>query len=124
MILYEEVKDMKRFYEKLDDALNTLITRYKNYFDTHKKDRVFALNNFSRDLERISNLLDNFGFTYTPSSMSDVSEGVFEVLVGRYLDDFQRFVDSGDGNLETLNVDIKNLLMLIDKHKNVSEHFI
>lgn len=124
MILYEEVKDMKRFYEKLDDALNTLINRYKNYFDTYKKDRVFALNNFSRDLERISNLLDNFGFTYTPSSMSDVSEGVFEVLVGRYLDDFQRFVDSGDGNLETLNVDIKNLLMLIDKHKNVSEHFI
>ena len=124
MILYEEVKDMKRFYEKLDDALNTLINRYKNYFDTYKKDRVFALNNFSRDLERISNLLDNFGFTYTPSSMSDVSEGVFEVLVSRYLDDFQRFVDSGDGNLETLNVDIKNLLMLTDKHKNVSEHFI
>lgn len=124
MILYEEVKDMKRFYEKLDDALNTLINRYKNYFDAYKKDRVFALNNFSRDLERISNLLDNFGFTYTPSSMSDVSEGVFEVLVSRYLDGFQHFVDSGDGNLETLNVDIKNLLMLTDKHKNVSEHFI
>ena len=56
--------------------------------------------------------------------MFDVSEEVFEVLVGRYLDGFQEFIDNGDGNLETLNVDIKNLLTLVDKHKNVSEHFI
>lgn len=122
--MVEDIKNMKVFYEKIDYALQELVNRYKDYFDTHKKDRVFALNNFSRDLERISNLLNNYGFTYTPNDMSDVSEGVFEVLVGRYLDGFQEFIDNGDGNLETLNVDIKNLLTLIDKHKNVSEHFI
>lgn len=123
-MIVEEVKNMKAFYEKIDSALQTLVNRYKNYFDTHKKDRVFALNNFSRDLERISNLLNNYGFTYSPNDMEDVSEEVFEVLVGRYLEGFQKFIDNGDGNLETLNVDIKNLLTLVDKHKNVSEHFI
>lgn len=123
-MLNEEIKDMKKFYEKLDASLQTLIDRYKTYFDTHKKDRIFALNNFSRDLERISNLLNNFGFTYTPTNMEDVSEDVFEVLIGRYLEQFQKFIDDGDGNIETLNVDIKNLLTLIDRHKNVSEHFI
>jgi len=115
---------MKIFYEKIDDALQVLVNRYKDYFDTHNKDRIFVLNNLSRDLERISNLLDNYGFTYTPTDMEDVSEGVFEVLVGRYLEGFQSFIDDGEGNLETLNVDIKNLLTLVDKHKNVSEHFI
>ena len=45
-------------------------------------------------------------------------------MVGRYLEGFQKFIDDGDGNLETLNVDIKNLQTIIDKHKNVSEHFI
>lgn len=123
-MIVEEVKDMKNFYEKLDASLQVLIDRYKNYFDTKRKDRVFALNNFSRDLERISNLLNNYGFTYSPNDMQDVSDEVFEVLVGRYLDGFQKFIDDGDGNLETLNVDIKNLLTLIDKHKNVSEHFV
>ena len=76
------------------------------------------------DLERISNLLNNYGFTYTPTDISDVSEEVFEVLVGRYLEGFQKFIDDGESNLETLNVDIKNLLTLVDKHKNISEHFI
>ena len=85
---------------------------------------VFALNNLSRDLERISNLLNNYGYTYSPTDMQDVSEEVFEVLVGRYMDGFQKFIDLGDSNLETLNVDIKNLLTIVDRHKNVSEHFI
>lgn len=123
-MITEEVKNMKAFYEKIDMALQELVDRYKNYFDTHKKDRVFALNNLSRDLERISNLLNNYGYTYSPTDMQDVSEEVFEVLVGRYMDGFQKFIDSGDSNLETLNVDIKNLLTIVDKHKNVSEHFI
>lgn len=123
-MITEEVKNMKTFYEKIDMALQELVDRYKNYFDTHKKDRVFALNNLSRDLERISNLLNNYGYTYSPTDMQDVSEEVFEVLVGRYMDGFQKFIDSGDSNLETLNVDIKNLLTIVDKHKNVSEHFI
>jgi len=123
-MITEEVKNMKTFYEKIDMALQELVDRYKNYFDTHKKDRVFALNNLSRDLERISNLLNNYGYTYSPTDMQDVSEEVFEVLVGRYMDGFQKFIDSGDSNLETLNVDIKNLLTIVDRHKNVSEHFI
>lgn len=123
-MIFEETKNMKLFYEKIDASLQVLVDRYKNYFDTHKKDRVFVLNNFSRDLERISNLLNNYGFTYTPTDVSDVSEEVFEVLVGRYLEGFQKFIDDGESNLETLNVDIKNLLTLVDKHKNISEHFI
>lgn len=123
-MITEEVKNMKAFYEKIDMALQELVDRYKNYFDIHKKDRVFALNNLSRDLERISNLLNNYGYTYSPTDMQDVSEEVFEVLVGRYMDGFQDFIDSGDSNLETLNVDIKNLLTIVDRHKNVSEHFI
>jgi hypothetical protein len=123
-MIVEEVKNMKAFYEKIDMALQQLVDRYKDYFDTHKKDRVFALNNLSRDLERISNLLNNYGYTYSPTDMQDVSEEVFEVLVGRYMDGFQKFIDSGDGNLETLNVDIKNMLSIVDRHKNVSEHFI
>lgn len=123
-MITEEVKNMKAFYEKIDMALQELVDRYKNYFDVHKKDRVFALNNLSRDLERISNLLNNYGYTYSPTDMQDVSEEVFEVLVGRYMDGFQKFIDLGDSNLETLNVDIKNLLTIVDRHKNVSEHFI
>lgn len=123
-MITEDIKNMKDFYNKLDTALQELIERYKIYFDSNKKDRVFVLNNFSRDLERISNLLNNYGYTYTPNDMADVSEGVFEVLVTRYLDQFQKYIDDGDGNIETLNVDIKNLLTLVDKHKNVSEHFI
>ena len=123
-MITEEVKNMKAFYEKIDMALQELVDRYKNYFDIHKKDRVFALNNLSRDLERISNLLNNYGYTYSPTDMQDVSEEVFEVLVGRYMDGFQKFIDSGDSNLETLNVDIKNLLTIVDRHKNVSEHLI
>lgn len=123
-MITEEVKNMKAFYEKIDMALQELVDRYKNYFDIHKKDRVFALNNLSKDLERISNLLNNYGYTYSPTDMQDVSEEVFEVLVGRYMDGFQNFIDFGDSNLETLNVDIKNLLTIVDRHKNVSEHFI
>lgn len=123
-MITEEIKNMKNFYEKIDYALQELVDRYKDYFDTTKKDRVFALNNFSRDLERISNLLNNYGYTYTPNDMQDVSEEVFEILVCRYLDCFQKFLDDGDSNIETLNVDIKNLLTIVDKHKNVSEHFI
>ena len=123
-MITEEVKNMKACYEKIDMALQELVDRYKNYFDVHKRDRVFALNNLSRDLERISNLLNNYGYTYSPTDMQDVSEEVFEVLVGRYMDGFQKFIDLGDSNLETLNVDIKNLLTIVDRHKNVSEHFI
>lgn len=124
MNIYNDTKDMKNFYEKLDMALAELVNRYDGYFDTNKKDRIFMLNNLSRDLERISNLLDNYGYTYSPTDMTDMSEEVFEVLVERYLKEFKDFIDNGSGNIETLNVDIKNLLTIVDKHKNIVEHFI
>lgn len=124
MILYESIKDNKAFYEKLEKSLQTLIDRYSDYFDSGKKDRVFILNNFARDLERISNLLNNYGVTYSPTDMPDMSEETFEVAVGRYLQSFQDYIDKGEGNVETLNVNVKNLLTLIDKHKSVAEHFI
>lgn len=124
MILYESIKDNKAFYEKLESSLQTLIDRYSDYFDSKKKDRIFILNNFARDLERISNLLNNYGVTYSPTDMPDMSEDTFEVSVGRYLQGFQDFIDKGEGNIETINVDVKNLLTLIDKHKSVAEHFI
>ena len=124
MNIYNDTKDMKNFYEKLDMALTELVNRYDGYFDTNKKDRIFMLNNLSRDLERISNLLDNYGYTYSPTDMTDMSEEVFEVLVERYLKEFKDFIDNGSGNIETLNVDIKNLLTIVDKHKNIVEHFI
>lgn len=124
MILVEKIVDNKAFYEKLESSLQTLIDRYKIYSKSEKKDRIFILNNFSRDVERIANLLDNYGYTYSPTDMPDMSEETFEVSVERILDGFQDFLDNGTSNLETINVDIKNLLTLIDKHKSVTEHFI
>lgn len=121
-MLVEEIKDNKRFYEKLEDALNLLIDRYGDYFDLSKENRAKMLDNFSRDLERVANLLDNFGYTYTPTDIPDMSEATFEVVVNRYLDSFRKYIE-GEGNLETLNVDIKNLLTLVDKHKVIKEHF-
>lgn len=124
MMLYEEVKNNKEFYEKLESSLQTLIDRYSDYFDSSKKDRTFILDNFERDLERIANLLNNYGYTYTPTDMVDISENTFETVINRYLDEFQKFIDRGEGNIETVNVNIKNLLILVGKHKSVSEHFI
>ena len=40
------------------------------------------------------------------------------------MEGFKDFIDNGASNLETINTDIKNLLTLVDKHRNVSEHFI
>ena len=124
MIICEEIKNNKEFYEKLETSLQTLIDRYSDYFDSDKKDRVFILDNFERDLERVANLLNNYGYTYTPTDMVDVSENSFETIINRYLDEFRKFIDTGEGNIETINVNIKNLLILIDKHRTVSEHFI
>ena len=123
-MLYEDIVNNKTFYEKLEKALQTLIDRYSDYFDSHKKERQFILDNFARDLERIANLLNNYGYTRSTTSVFDMSEETFEVSVGRYLQSFQEFIDSGAGNLETLNRNVKSLLVLIDKHKSVSEHFV
>ena len=124
MNIYEDVRNYKQFYDKIEKALRELVERYKDYFSSDKKDRIFILNNFERDLERISNLLNNYGYTYSPTDIPDISEDTFEVSVTRILEGFEKFLEDGEGNLETVNVDIKNLLTLIDKHKTVSEHFI
>ena len=121
-MLTEEIKDYKRFYEKLEDALNILIDRYGDYFDLAKSNRHEMLERLSVDLERVSNLLNNFGYTYTPTDIPDMSEDTFEVVIERYLESFRNYIN-GEGNLETLNVDIKNLLTLVDKHKIIKEHF-
>lgn len=115
-MLLEEIKDNKRFYEKLEDALKEFIRRYKGYFDSASNIRPDILKNMARDLERLSNLMDNFGYTYTPVDVQDVPESIFEVMVTRYLEGFEKYID-GESNLETLNVDIKSLLTAVDKHK-------
>lgn len=124
MNIYEDIKNQKQFYDKIESALRELVKRYKDYFKSDKKDRIFILNNFERDVERISNLLNNYGYTYSPTDIPDISEETFEVAITRILEGFEKFLDDGESNLETINVDIKNLLTLIDKHKTVSEHFI
>ena len=123
MSTYNDVKNYKLFFDKLEYALTELIKRYRVYFDTDKEERPEVLDKFSNDLERVSNLLDNYGYTYFPTNIEDISEGTFETLVDRYLDEFQKYI-YGEGNLETLNVHVKNLLVLVDKHKNINEHFV
>ena len=122
--LYENLnKQYKYFYEKLDMSLNYLVDKYYNYFDADKKERPFILNDLSKDLEKISNLLDNYGYTYTPANAEDISEQSFEEVIMRYLESFKDYVDNGSSNIETINVNIKRLLMIVDKHKNINEHF-
>ena len=122
--LYEEVsKNYKQFYEKLEMSLNYLINKYYNYFNEDKKEKLFVLEDMSKDLDKIINLLDNYGYTFYPSNADDVSEDNFEEIIMRYLESFKKYVENGDSNVETINVNIKTLAMLIDKHKTISEHF-
>ena len=122
--IYEEVsKNYKQFYEKLEMSLNYLINKYYNYFNEDKKEKLFILEDMSKDLDKIINLLDNYGYTFYPSNVDDVSEDNFEEIITRYLESFKKYVENGDSNIETINVNIKTLAMLIDKHKTISEHF-
>lgn len=122
--IYEEVsKNYKQFYEKLEMSLNYLINKYYNYFNEDKKEKLFILEDMSKDLDKIINLLDNYGYTFYPSNADDVSEDNFEEIIMRYLESFKKYVENGDSNVETINVNIKTLAMLIDKHKTISEHF-
>lgn len=122
--IYEEVsKNYKQFYEKLEMSLNYLINKYYNYFNEDKKEKLFVLEDISKDLDKIINLLDNYGYTFYPSNVDDVSEDNFEEIIMRYLESFKKYVENGDSNVETINVNIKTLAMLIDKHKTISEHF-
>lgn len=122
--IYEEVnKNYKQFYEKLGMSLNYLINKYYNYFNEDKKEKLFILEDMSKDLDKIINLLDNYGYTFYPSNVDDVSEDNFEEIIMRYLESFKKYVENGDSNIETINVNIKTLAMLIDKHKTISEHF-
>lgn len=125
MKIFEELnKDYKVFYDKLDMSLSYLYDKYYKYFDENKKERLFILNDLSSDLEKVSNLLDNYGYTYTPSSFGDIDEDNFEEVLMRYLESFKKYVDNGESNVETINVNIKYLLYLVDKHKNKTEHFV
>lgn len=122
--IYEEVsKNYKQFYEKLEMSLNYLINKYYNYFNEDKKEKLFILEDMSKDLDKIINLLDNYGYTFYPSNVDDVSEDNFEEIIMRYLESFKKYVENGDSNVETINVNIKTLAILIDKHKTISEHF-
>lgn len=122
--IYEEVsKNYKQFYEKLEMSLNYLIDKYYSYFNEDKKEKLFILEDMSKDLDKIINLLDNYGYTFYPSNVDDVSEDNFEEIIMRYLESFKKYVENGDSNVETINVNIKTLAMLIDKHKTISEHF-
>ena len=123
-ILEELNRSSKLFYDKLEMSLNYVIDKYSSYFDETKKERRFILEDLVKDLEKISNLLDNYGYTYYPSNVDDVSEDVFEEIVMRYLNSFKSFVDNGDSNIETVNVNVKTLMTLIDKHKIKSEHLV
>ena len=122
-ILEELNRSSKLFYDKLEMSLSYVIDKYSGYFDETKKERRFILEDLVKDLEKISNLLDNYGYTYYPSNVEDVSEDVFEEIVMRYLNSFKSFIDNGDSNIETINVNVKTLMTLIDKHKIKSEHF-
>ena len=122
--IYEEVsKNYKQFYEKLEMSLNYLINKYYSYFNEDKKEKLFILEDMSKDLDKIINLLDNYGYTFYPSNVDDVSEDNFEEIIMRYLESFKKYIENGDSNVETINVNIKTLAMLIDKHKTISEHF-
>ena len=122
--IYEEVnKNYKQFYEKLEMSLNYLINKYYNYFNEDRKEKLFILEDMSKDLDKIINLLDNYGYTFYPSNVDDVSEDNFEEIIMRYLESFKKYVENGDSNVETINVNVKTLAMLIDKHKTISEHF-
>ena len=122
--IYEEVsKNYKQFYEKLEMSLNYLINKYYNYFNEDKKEKLFVLEDMSKDLDKVINLLDNYGYTFYPSNVDDVSEDNFEEIIMRYLESFKKYVENGDSNVETINVNVKTLAMLIDKHKTISEHF-
>ena len=123
-ILEELNRSSKLFYDKLEMSLNYVIDKYSSYFDETKKERRFILEDLVKDLEKISNLLDNYGYTYYPSNVEDVSEDVFEEIVMRYLNSFKSFIDNGDSNIETINVNVKTLMTLIDKHKIKSEHLV
>lgn len=122
--LYEAIdKNFKQFYEKLDMSLSYLVDKYYSYFDESRPERLSILNDLSKDLDRLANLFDNYGFTYYPSNAEDISEDRFEEVIMRYLDFFKKYVDQGISNVETINVNVKTLLTIVDKHKNISEHF-
>ena len=123
-ILEELNRSSKLFYDKLEMSLNYVIDKYSSYFDETKKERRFILEDLVKDLEKISNLLDNYGYTYYPSNVVDVSEDVFEEIVMRYLNSFKSFIDNGDSNIETINVNVKTLVTLSGKHKIKSAHFV
>ena len=122
-ILEELNKDNKQFYEKLDMSLKYIVDKYSVYFDSNEQTKESLLVSLDSDLEKLSNLFDNYGYTYEPSFIGDISESAFEEVIMRYMKSFKDYLDDGSSNLETLNVDIKTLLKQVDKHLEKMKHF-
>lgn len=120
----DKVKDMKSFYNKLEGSLNYIINKYRNYNDLSDDKKESVLRNLAEDLDKISNLLDNYGYTYRPAKRLDVNNKSFGVLLVRYLNGFQDYIDKGTLEVETIATDIRTLINLIDKHISVKENFI
>ena len=120
-MIIDSIKDMKNFYNKLDSALSYLINKYRNY--TQEENKKEVLDNLAKDLDMVSNLLDNYGYTYRPANKLDIGNKSFDVVLVRYLNSFQDYLDKGIGEVETLATDIRTLLSFVDKHRAIKENF-
>lgn len=120
-MIIDDIKNMKGFYTKLEGSLTYLINKYRDY--SLAPDKREVLDKLSGDLDKISNLLDNYGYTYRPSNKLDISNKSFEIVLLRYLNSFQDYVDKGIGEVETLATDIRTLLSYVDRHRAIKENF-
>lgn len=120
-MIIDNIKNMKDFYSKLDGALSYLVNKYRDYAQKENKKEI--LDKLANDLDRISNLLDNYGYTYRPSNGLDISNKSFDVVLVRYLNGFQDYLDKGIGEVETIATDIRTLLGFVDKHRAIKENF-
>ena len=120
-MIIDNIKNMKNFYSKLDGALSYVVNKYRDY--SQKENKKELLDNLAEDLDRISNLLDNYGYTYRPANKLDINNKSFDVVLVRYLNSFQDYLDKGIGEVETIATDIRTLLSFVDKHRAIKENF-
>lgn len=120
-MIIDDIKNMKNFYNKLDGSLSYLVNKYRDY--TQKENKKEILDSLAEDLDKISNLLDNYGYTYRPSNKLDIGNKSFDVMLVRYLNSFQDYLDKGIGEVDTIATDIRTLLSYVDKHRSIKENF-
>lgn len=111
--MLDNIKDMKVFYDKLDKVLETIL-KYRDIVDMRGERRASRIEELEYLLNKTSNLFDNFGFTYRPTLAKRPDTEEFNTTLSRYLDGFQDYLDRGSLVPETLAVDIRNLIYLID----------